>query len=71
MLSCLFIVALWPPAKKGLTLALLYVIFFVFLSLSHVVSQVRCGTWLYQFLVFAFFLTLKVKVVWRFFTVFM
>ena len=29
----------------------------VFLSLSHVVSWVRCGTWLYRFLIFAAFLT--------------
>ena len=28
------------------------------LSLSHVVSRVRCGTWLYRFLIFAFLLTL-------------
>ena len=28
----------------------------VFLSLSHVVSWVRCGTWLYRFLIFAAFL---------------
>ena len=30
----------------------------VFLSLSHVVSWVRCGTWFYRFLIFATFLTL-------------
>ena len=30
----------------------------VFLSLSHVVSWVRCGTWLHRFLIFAAFLTL-------------
>ena len=29
----------------------------VCLSLSHVVSWVRCGTWLYRFLIFALFLT--------------
>ena len=28
------------------------------LSLSHMVSWVRCGTWFYQILIFAFFLTL-------------
>ena len=32
--------------------------FLVFLSLSHSVSWVRCGTGLYRFLIFAFFLTL-------------
>ena len=31
----------------------------VFLSLSHVVSWVRCGTWLYRFMIFASFLTLE------------
>ena len=29
----------------------------LFLSLSHVVSWVRCGAWLYRFLIFAAFLT--------------
>ena len=32
----------------------------VFLSLSHIMSQVRCGIWLYEFLIFAFFFTLVV-----------
>ena len=36
----------------------LLVMFAVFLLLSHVVSWVRCGTWLYRFLIFASFLTL-------------
>ena len=31
------------------------------LSLSHVVSWVRCGTWLYRFLIFALFLTFPSK----------
>ena len=47
MLSRLFIAALWSPAGKALTSRLLFVMFncvFVFLSLSHVVSWVRCGT---------------------------
>ena len=43
MLSCLFIAALWSPAGKGLTSWLSFVMF-VFLSLSHVVSWVRCGS---------------------------
>ena len=30
---------------------------FVFLSLSHVVFRARCSTWLYWFLILAFFLT--------------
>ena len=37
--------------------ALLYVMFYCVLSLSHVVSWVSCGAWLYRFLIFAFFLT--------------
>ena len=48
---------LWSPAGKGLTSWLLLVMFIVFLLLSHVVSWVRCGFWLYRFLIFAVFLT--------------
>ena len=40
----LFIVALWSPAGKGLTSWLLFVMFNSVLSLSQVVSWVRCGT---------------------------
>ena len=45
MLTCLFIAALWTPAGKGLTswLSCMFC-FIVFLSLSHIVSLVRCGT---------------------------
>ena len=58
ILSCLFLAALWSPAWNGLTSWL-----FVWLvcdlncvlSLSHMVSWVKCGTWLYRFLIFAFF----------------
>ena len=32
--------------------------FLVFLSLSHMMSYVRCGIWLYRFLIFAFFIYL-------------
>ena len=35
-------------------LALLYIMFSCVLSLSHMVSWVRCGTWLYWFLIIAF-----------------
>ena len=52
---CSLVVSCWERANL---LALLYVTFFVFLSLSHVVSWVRCGTWLYRFLIFALLLTL-------------
>ena len=43
MLSRLFIAAVWSPAGKGLTSWLLFVMFNLFLSLSHVVSWVMCG----------------------------
>ena len=45
MLSGLFIVAFWSPAGEGLAYWLLFVMFnCAFLSLSHVVSWVTCGT---------------------------
>ena len=43
MLSSLLIAALWSSAGKGLTSWPSFVMF-VFFSLSHVVSWVRCGT---------------------------
>ena len=43
--------------EKADLLALLYVMFNEFLSLSHMVSWVMCGIGLYRFLIFAFFLT--------------
>ena len=61
MLSRLFIAALWPPAAKGLTSWLLFVCLIVFLSLSHLVSWVCCGTWLYRFLFFAAFPTYIIR----------
>ena len=60
MLSRLFNAALRSPAGKGLVSWLLFVMFNCVLSLSHVVSWVRCGTWLHRFLIFAAFLTLAV-----------
>ena len=56
MLLRLFIAVLWSPAGKGLTSKHSFVMFYCVLSLSHVVSWVRCGTWLYRFLIFATFL---------------
>ena len=53
--SCLYIVALWSPAGKGQTSCVWCVI--LYLLLSHVVTWVMCGAWLYRFLIFAFFLT--------------
>ena len=45
LLYCLNLAALWPPAGKGLTSWLSCVCcFLVFLSLSHMMSRVRCGT---------------------------
>ena len=59
ILSCLSIAALWSPAGKRLTYWLSCVwCFLVFLSLSHVVSWVWCGIWLYWFLILDFFLPL-------------
>ena len=56
----LFICALWLHAGKGLTSWLSFVVsnreFVTFL----LVSWVRCGTWLYRFLIFAPLLTFKV-----------
>ena len=58
MLSRLVIAVLWSPAGKGLTSWLSFVMFNCVLSLSNVVSWVRCGTRLYRFLISAAFLTL-------------
>ena len=56
ILSCLFLAALCSPAGKWLTSWLSCMLcFLVFLSLSDVVSRVRWGTWLCQFLILAFF----------------
>ena len=55
MLSRLFIAALWSPAWKGVTSWLLFVMLNCILSLSLVVSWVRCGASLYRLLIFAAF----------------
>ena len=52
-----FIVVLWPLAGKGLTYWRSFVMFNCVFSLTHVVSWVRFGTWLYRFLIVATFLT--------------
>ena len=58
VLVCLFLAAVWSPAGKGLTYWLSCMwCFLFFLSLSHMVSWIRCGIWLYQFLIFPVFLT--------------
>ena len=62
-LSRLFFAALWSPAGKGLAYWLSFVMFNCFLSLSNVMSWVKCGTLLYRFLIFATFLTLYFVVI--------
>ena len=56
----LFICALWSPAGKGLTSWLSLVVsnceFVTFL----LVTWIRCGTWLYRFLIFGPLLTLSI-----------
>ena len=54
---CSHVVTCWE--KTGL-LAVLCMMFSCVLSLSHMVSWVRYGTWLYQFLIFVFSFTLFV-----------
>ena len=58
VLSCLYcspVITCWEKVDRW---ALLCLMFSCVLSLSHVVSSARCGTWLYRLLIFAFFLTL-------------
>ena len=58
MLACLYIAVLWSPAGKGLaSCPSCMLCFVVFLSLSHVVSWVRCGTCLYRYLILASLIT--------------
>ena len=56
----LFICALWSPAGKGLTSWLSFVVSNCEFVTFPLVSWVRCGTWLYRFLIFAPLLTLIV-----------
>ena len=53
----LFICALWSPAGKGLTSWLSFVVSNCEFVTFPLVSWVRCGTWLYRFLIFAPLLT--------------
>ena len=52
-----FICALWSPAGKGLTSWLSFVVSNCEFVIFSLVSWVRCGTWLYRFLIFAHLLT--------------
>ena len=54
----LLISALWSPAGKGLTSRLSFVVSNCEFVSFLLVSWVRCGTWLYRFLIFAPLLTL-------------
>ena len=56
--TCLFICALWSPAGKGLTSRLSFVVSYCRFVTFPLVSWVRCGTWLYRFLILAPFLIL-------------
>ena len=57
----LFISALWSPAGKRMTSWLSYVVSNCEFVTFPLVSWVSCGTWLYQFLIFAPLLTLHTK----------
>ena len=59
----LFIYALWSSAGKELTSWLLFVVSHCEIVTFPLVSWVRCGTWLYHFLIFAPLLTLTKQ--WR------
>ena len=53
----LFIDALWSPAGKGLTSWFSFVMSNCEFVTLPLVSWVRCGAWLYRFLIFALLLT--------------
>ena len=53
----LFVDALWSPAGKGLTSWLSFVMSNCDVVTFPLVSLVRCGAWLYWFLIFALFVT--------------
>ena len=53
---CSLVVTCW---ERAVLLALLYVMYYCVVSFSLAVSWVRCGTWLYRFLIFAPLTNLK------------
>ena len=55
----LFIDASWSPAGNGLTSWLSFVMSNCEVVTFPLVSWIRCGAWLYRFLIFALFLTLN------------
>ena len=56
--ACLFICALWSPAGKGVTSWLSFMVSYCKFVTFPLVSCVRCGTWLYRFLICAPLFTL-------------
>ena len=54
----LFVDALWSLAGKGLTSWLSFVMSNCGVDTFSLLSWVRCGAWLYRFLIFALFLNL-------------
>ena len=56
----LLIFALWPPAGKGQTSWLSFVVYNCEFVTFSLVSWVRCGTRLYRFLIFAALRTLNI-----------
>ena len=58
----LFVDALWSPAGKRLTSWLSFVMSKCDVVTFSLVSWVRCGAWLYRFLIFALFLALLLVV---------
>ena len=53
--ACLFIDALWSSARKGMASWLSFVMNSCGFVTFPLVSLVRCGIWLYRFLIFAVF----------------
>ena len=61
----LFICALWSPAGKGLPFWLSFVVSNCEFVTFPLVSCVKCGTWLYRFLIFAPLLSLLSSLIAR------
>ena len=61
----LFICALWSPAGKGLVSWLSFVVSNCKLITFPLVSWVRCGTWVYQLLIFAPLLTFNSRMTFK------
>ena len=59
----LFVDALWSPLGKELTSWLSFMMSKCDVVTFPLVSWVRCGAWLYRFLIFALFLTLILSLI--------